>query len=87
MSRRRARVPKPPSYGDRQSCPEKITFFAEKTAKQRARELSEAGASGDMHAYECSNCGYWHLGHAAGEATGIRHADRWFWLPARRDLR
>lgn len=87
MSRRRARIPQQPTWGDRQTCPGKVSFQAEAVAKQRARELCETDPGCDLHAYLCSACGSWHLGHEAGNATGIRHADRWFGLPARGELR
>lgn len=83
MSRRRARIPEQPTWYDRQTCPGKVPFQTEAVAKQRVRELRDADPGCGMHAYRCSNCGSWHLGHEMGRATGIRYMDRWFQLPAR----
>lgn len=83
MTRRPSRLPERPSHGDMQSCPGKIPFFEERVAKQRAREIREAEDT-DMHAYCCSSCGYWHLGHAAGRGTSWRHEDRLFQVPPTR---
>lgn len=84
MSRRPPRLPERPSHGDMKSCPGKVPFFSERVAKQRAREIREAEGT-DMHAYRCSFCGYYHLGHAAGQATDWRHTDRLYQLPPREE--
>lgn len=83
MTRRPPRLPEHPSFGDAQSCPGKIPFFNKRIAKQRARELRTDGNG--MHAYRCSACGYWHLGHAAGKATNWRHTDRLYQAPPREE--
>lgn len=82
MTRRPPRLPERPSHGDVQSCPGKVPFFEERVAKQRAREIRESEGT-DMHSYPCTACGYYHLGHGAGNATGVRHEDRLYGLPLR----
>lgn len=84
MTRRPPRLPERPSHGDAKSCPGKVQFFEEHVAKQRAREIRELEGV-DMHAYRCSACGYHHIGHAAGEATGVRHTDRLYQAPPRKE--
>lgn len=79
MTRRPPRLPERPSFGDAQSCPGKIPFFSRRVAKQRARELRTEGNG--MHAYRCSACSYWHLGHDPGHATDKRHTDRLYQVP------
>lgn len=85
MTRRPPRLPERPSFGDLQSCPGKIPFFSRRVAKQRARELRQADGNDGMHAYRCSCCGYYHVGHAAGQATGVRHTDRLYRAPQRKE--
>ena len=83
MTRRPPRLPECPSFGDLRSCPGKVIFFERRVAKRRASELRKAEGGG-IHAYRCSACGYWHVGHEAGRATEQRHEDRFYQLPPQR---
>lgn len=34
-------------------------------------------APGDMHAYHCPHCGFWHVGHVPGSGVSKPRAMRW----------
>jgi hypothetical protein len=82
MSRRERPLTATPSWGDRQSCTGKASFFDKRSAKRRASEIRKHTGE-DLHAYRCTACAGWHLGHAAGQGAGVRHADLAFRAPAR----
>lgn len=83
MTRRPRPVTGTPAYGDVATCAGKKPFFDKRMAKRRAEIRQDSGTA--MRANRCTACGNWHLGHAPGQWTGLRHADRLYRLPDGRD--
>lgn len=59
---------------DARSCPGKVRFATKELATGRHTAIN-AITGDDMHVYDCTACGWIHLGHEVGAATGLRHRD------------
>ena len=59
---------------DARSCPGKVRFATKELAMGRHAAIN-AITGDDMHAYDCTACGWIHLGHEPGAAPGRRHGD------------
>lgn len=57
---------------DAEVCAGKTRFPSRRAAKARANKIRTSGGD-HMHPYQCRNCQQWHLGHAPGQGTGLRH--------------
>ena len=56
------------------SCEGKAKIPTRAIAKQRANKIRTTGGDA-LQVYQCTACGFWHLGHRGGNATGYRHID------------
>lgn len=59
---------------DARSCPGKVRYATKEQAMGRYTAIN-AITGDDMHAYDCTACGWIHLGHGVGAATGRRHVN------------
>jgi hypothetical protein len=57
---------------DARSCPGKVRYATKELAVGRHTTIN-AITGENMRAYDCTACGWIHLGHEVGAATGLRH--------------